>query len=38
MVVIRDPIEKNVEWLVYPRGGGGHLQADARGGSLRRVG
>jgi pyruvate/2-oxoglutarate dehydrogenase complex dihydrolipoamide acyltransferase (E2) component len=38
MVVIRDPIEKNVEWLVYPRSGGGHFQADSSGGSLRRVG
>jgi hypothetical protein len=38
MVVIRDPIEKNVEWLVYPRSGGSHFQADSRGGSLRRVG
>jgi hypothetical protein len=38
MVVIRDPIEKNVEWLVYPRSGGAHFQADSRGGSLRRVG
>ena len=38
MVVIRDPIEKKVEWLVYPRSGGGHFQADSRGGSLRRVG
>jgi hypothetical protein len=38
MVVIRDPIDKNVEWLVYPRSGGGHFQADSRGGSLRRVG
>jgi hypothetical protein len=38
MVVIRDPIEKRVEWLVYPRSGGGHFQADSRGGSLRRVG
>ena len=38
MVVIRDPIDKNVEWLIYPRSGGGHFQADARGGSLRRVG
>jgi hypothetical protein len=38
MVVIRDPIDKNVEWLVYPRSGGSHFQADSRGGSLRRVG
>jgi hypothetical protein len=38
MVVIRDPIEKKVEWLVYPRSGGGHFEADSRGGSLRRVG
>jgi hypothetical protein len=38
MVVIRDPIEKNVEWLVYPRSGGGHFEANARGGALRRVG
>jgi hypothetical protein len=38
MVVIRDPIEKNVEWLVYPRSGGSHFQADSRGASLRRVG
>jgi hypothetical protein len=38
MVVIRDPIDKKVEWLVYPRSGGGHFQADSRGASLRRVG
>jgi hypothetical protein len=38
MVVIRDPIEKKVEWLVYPRSGGSHFQADSSGGSLRRVG
>jgi hypothetical protein len=38
MVVIRDPISRRVEWLVYPEGGGGHYEADARGRSLRRVG
>jgi hypothetical protein len=38
MLVIRDPISERLEWLVYPRGGGGHYEADARGGSLRRVG
>jgi len=38
MVVLRDPINKNIEWLVYPRGGGAHFQANARGGALRRVG
>ena len=38
MVVLRDPIGKGVEWLVYPRGGSGHFQANAAGGGLRRVG
>jgi hypothetical protein len=38
MVVIRDPVSKNIEWLVYPRGGAGHFQANSSGGSLRRVG
>jgi hypothetical protein len=38
MVVIRDPIDKKIEWLVYPRSGASHFQADSRGGSLRRVG
>jgi hypothetical protein len=38
MVVIRDPIDKHIQWLVYPRDGSGHFAADARGGSLRRVG
>lgn len=38
MVVIRNPVTKALQWLVYPQGGGGHFQADARGGSLRRVG
>jgi hypothetical protein len=38
MVVIRDPIDKKIEWLVYPNGGSGHFEANARGGGLRRVG
>jgi hypothetical protein len=38
MIVISDPISERVEWLVYPEGGGGHYEADARGGSVRRVG
>jgi hypothetical protein len=38
MVVIRDPIGKGVEWLVYPSAGAAHFQADARGRSLRRIG
>ncbi len=38
MVVLRDPISKNIEWLVYPRGGSAHFQANAAGGDLRRVG
>jgi hypothetical protein len=38
MLVMRDPIEGGVEWLVYPRGGGGHWEADARGRGLRRIG
>ena len=37
-VLLRNPVTKSVDWLVYPRGGGGHFQADVRGGSLRRVG
>jgi hypothetical protein len=38
MVVLRNPVTKEVQWLVYPRGGSAHFQADARGGSLTRVG
>jgi hypothetical protein len=38
MVVLRNPVDKKLEWLVYPRGGGGHFEANSRGGSLRRVG
>jgi hypothetical protein len=38
MVVLRDPVSKQIEWLVYPRGGAVHFSADSRGGSLRRVG
>jgi hypothetical protein len=38
VVLLRNPVTKDAQWLVYPRGGGAHFQADARGGSLRRVG
>jgi hypothetical protein len=38
MLVIRDPISERVEWLAYPKNGSGHWEADARGGSVRRVG
>jgi hypothetical protein len=38
MVVIRDPIDKKIEWLVYPTTGGAHFEANALGGGLRRIG
>jgi hypothetical protein len=38
IVLLRNPVAKDLEWLVYPKDGSGHFQADARGGSLRRIG
>ena len=37
-VLIRNPATRGLQWLVYPKGGAGHFQADGSGGSLRRVG